>query len=68
MDLAYHHNKRLSGRNLNVECLIRIRAGPTVSNPVGADVVRIEAPQISRSKDEPVAGACRIRIDVKALR
>jgi hypothetical protein len=67
--LAYHHHKRLPGVDINLECLIRIRTVPTVSNPVGADVVRIETPRISRNKDEPVAGgAFRIRIDRHALR
>jgi hypothetical protein len=68
IDLAHHHYKRLPVIDINVECLIRIRAGPTVSNPVGADVVWIEAPQISRNEDEPGAGARRIRIDCNALR
>ena len=66
--LAYHHHKRLPGSDINLECLIRIRAVSTVSNPVGADVVWIETPQISRNEDEPVAaGARRIRIDRHAL-
>jgi hypothetical protein len=68
VDLAYHHHKRLPRIDINLECLIRVRTVPTVSNPVGADVVRIETPRISRSKDEPVAhGALRIRIDRHAL-
>src|SRR5262249_52016945 len=63
-----HHYKRLPSVDINLECLIRIRAGPTVSNPVRADVVWIKAPQISRNEDEPVArGALRIRIDRHAL-
>jgi hypothetical protein len=68
IDLAYHHDKRLPGVDIDLECLIRIRAGSTVSNPVGADVVRIEALQISRNEEEPGAGARRIRIDRHALR
>jgi len=67
MILAYHDNKRLARRNLNLECLIRIRAVATVSNPVGADVVRIEAPQMGRSEDGMVSVALRIRIDRHAL-
>src|SRR4030095_7833953 len=34
---AYHHYKRVPVVHINVERLIRIRAGPTVSNPVVAD-------------------------------
>ena len=67
MILAYNDNKRLARRNLNLECLIRIRAVATVSNPVGADVVRIEAPQMGRSEDGMVSVALRIRIDRHAL-
>ena len=68
VDLAYHHYKGLPGVDINLECLIRIRTVPTVSNPVGADVVRIETPRISRNKDEPVAGgAFGIGIDRHAL-
>jgi hypothetical protein len=66
--LAYHHHKRLPRIDINLECLVRIRTVPTVSNPVGADVVRIETPRISRNEDEPVAGGTfRIRIDRHAL-
>src|SRR5207247_2701920 len=43
------------------------REGAYVSNPVVADVARIEAPQISRSEDVMVSDARRIRIDVHAL-
>src|SRR5262249_30419668 len=68
MDLAYHHNKGLPSGNLNVERLIRIRGRACVSNPVGAEIVRIEAPQISRSEDGMVCVAHRIRIDRHALR
>jgi hypothetical protein len=66
--LAYHHHKRPPRIDINLECLIRIRAVPTVSNPIGADVVWIETPRISRNKDEPVAGGTfRIGIDRHAL-
>ena len=69
IDLAHHHHKRLPRSDINLECLIRIRTVPTVSNPVGADVVWIETPRIRRNEDEPVAGgAFRIRIDRHALR
>src|SRR5438552_12453094 len=67
MDLAYHHNKCLSIVHINLECLLQIWAGAAVSNPVGADIARIEAPQISRSEDGIVSVADRIRIDVHAL-
>ena len=67
VDLAYHHNKRLPGVHINLERLIRIRAEPGVSNPVVADVVRIEAPQISRGEDVLNADAGRVRVDVHAL-
>ena len=68
IDLAYHHNKGLAGRNVNLECLIRIRGGATVSNPVGAEVARIEAPQISRCEDVMEFITRRIGIDRHALR
>jgi hypothetical protein len=69
MDLAYHHYKGLPIVHINLECLIRVRTGALarVSNPVVADVVRIEAPQISRNKDVRVSLAGRIRIDRHAL-
>jgi len=69
MDLAYHHYKGLPIVHINLECLIRVRTGALarVSNPVVADVVRIEAPQISRNKDVRVSLAGRIRIDIHAL-
>jgi hypothetical protein len=67
MDLAYHHNKGLPIVHINLECLVRGRAGPTVSNPVVADVARIEAAQISRSKDVTGWVADCIRIDRHAL-
>jgi len=68
MELAYHHNKGLPSVHINLERLIRIRAQSTVSNPIGADVVWIKAPQISRNEDELGAGARRIGIDRHALR
>ena len=68
IDLAYHDNNRLPVVHINLERLIRIRAEPGVSNPVGADVVWIEAPQISGGKDEAHPGARRVGIDVHALR
>jgi len=68
MILAHHDNKRLASRNLNLECLIRIRAVATVSNPVGADVVRIEAPQISGGEDEAGGHARCVGIDRDTLR
>jgi hypothetical protein len=67
IDLAYDHNKGLPGVHINLECLIRIRTGPTVSNPVDADVIWIEAPQISSNEDILIAGARRIGIDRHAL-
>jgi len=67
MVLAYHHYKGLPSRNINLERLIRVRKGAYVSNPVGADVGRIEAPQISRSEDVMVSDALRIGIGVHAL-
>lgn len=67
MLLVYRHYKGLSVAHINLECLIRIRAGATVSNPIGAEVVRIEAPQICRSEDVMVSAAHRIRIDRHAL-
>ena len=67
MGLAYHYNKRLPAVHLNLECLIRIRVDACVSNPVVADVARIEAPQISRSHDGMVSVAHRFRIDRHAL-
>ena len=51
-----------------MEGLIRIRAEACVSNPVGADVGRIKASQISGSEDEADAGARRVRVDRHALR
>src|SRR5205823_7257003 len=53
--------------NINLERLLRIRAVPTVSNPVGADVIWIEAPQIGGDEDVIVASARRICIDCHAL-
>jgi len=68
IDLAYHHNNRLPGVHIDLERLIRFRAEPGVSNPVVANVVWIEAPQISRSEDVLDAGARSVRVDVHALR
>ena len=68
IDLAHHHYERLPLVHINLECLIGIWAEPSVSNPIVADVARIEAPQISRNEDELVARARRIRIDRHALR
>jgi hypothetical protein len=48
--------------------LLRIRRLPCVSDPVVADVVRIEAPQIRGDEDEVRSGARRVRIDCHALR
>ena len=67
MVLAYHHYEGLPSRNLNIECLIRIRKCAYVSNPVGADVGRIKAPLICSREDEIGAGARGIGIDVHAL-
>jgi hypothetical protein len=69
MDLAYDHHKGLPIVHINLECLVRVRTGALarVSNPVVADVARIEAPQISRNKDVLVSLAERIRIDRHAL-
>ena len=67
MVLAYHHYKYLPSRNINLERLVGIRERAYVPNPVGADVGRVEAPQIRRSKDVVVPAAGRIRIDVHAL-
>jgi hypothetical protein len=67
MVLAYHHNEGLPVVHSNLERLLRIREGAYVSNPVGADVGWIEAPQISRSEDVMVSTAGRIRIDRHAL-
>jgi hypothetical protein len=47
--------------------LVRIRAGACVSNPVGADVIWIEAPKVSGDEDEVGAGACSIGIHRHAL-
>ena len=51
-----------------MEGLIRIRAGACVSNPVGADVIRIEAPQISGGEDRAEACAQCVGIDRDTLR
>jgi hypothetical protein len=42
--LAYHHYKGFPRTDINLECLVRIRAGPAVADPIGADVIWIEAP------------------------
>ena len=47
--------------------LIRIRAGACISNPVGADVGRIEAPKIRPNEDKVGAGARRVRVNRHAL-
>jgi hypothetical protein len=67
IDLAYDDNEGLPVVDINMECLIRIWAIPTVSNPVGADVIWIEAPQIGSYEDVVVGGALRSRIDCHAL-
>ena len=67
IDLAYHHNKRLVRWNFNLERSLRIGAEARVSNPVGADVVRIEAPQVSGGEDEVDAGARCVGIDRDTL-
>ena len=67
IDLAYDNNERLPVIDINLEWLIRIRAIPTVSNPVVADVIWIEAPQIGGNEDVVVFGARRSRIDCHAL-
>ena len=69
MDFAYHHYNGLPVVHINLECLIRVRTGALarVSNPVVADVARIEAAQISRNKDVLVSLAGGIRIDRHAL-
>ena len=68
MVLAYHHYKCLTSRNFNIERLpIQIREGAYVSNPVVADVVRIEAWRISRSENVMVSAARRTGIDRHAL-
>jgi hypothetical protein len=66
-NLADYHNKGLPIFDINLKCLIRIRAGPAVSNPVRADVVWIETIQISSDEDKIVACARRIRVDRHAL-
>jgi hypothetical protein len=69
MDFAYHHYKSLPVVHINLKCLIRVRtrALARVSNPIVADIVRIEAPQISRNEDVRISLAGRIRIDCHAL-
>jgi hypothetical protein len=51
-----------------LEGLIRIRAEACVSNPVGADVVGIEAAQISGGEDEAGGHARCVGIDRDTLR
>jgi len=67
-DVADHYHQRCSRGNLNLEGLIRIRAEACVSNPVGADVARIEAPQISGGEDEAGGHALCVGIDRDTLR
>ena len=67
IDLAYHDNERLPVIDINLEWLTRIRTIPTVSDPAIADVIWIEAPQISGNKNVVVTGARRSRIDCHAL-
>ena len=50
-----------------MERLIRVRDGPTVSDPVRAEMPWIEAAQISSREDGVVAVAWCIRIDRDAL-
>jgi hypothetical protein len=66
-ELAYNYHEGLPGRDFNMERLLRVWAAPAVSNPVGANVVWIEAFQISGDEDGVVAGACRSRVDRHAL-
>ena len=58
----------MTGRNINIEGLIRIRAGPIVSDPVGANVVWIKGIQVSSREDEVRSGAIGIRIDGRTQR
>ena len=67
-DVADHYHQGFPSGNLNLEGLIRIWAEARVSNPVGADVIGIEAPQISGDEDEAKGHARRIRVDCHALR
>jgi hypothetical protein len=67
-DVANYHQQRFSRGNFNLEGLIRVRAGTCVSNPVGADVIRIEAPQISSHEDRAEARARCVGIDRGTLR
>src|SRR5262249_27010094 len=62
-DVADYYHQRFSRGNLNLEGLIRIRARACVSNPVGADVIRIEAPQISGDENQAKAHARCVGID-----
>src|SRR6266480_3308045 len=65
--LASNHNKGLPVLHLNLECLLRLRTDANISNPVVADIARIEAPQISRSEDGIVVDALGAGIDGDAL-
>jgi hypothetical protein len=67
-DVADHYHQRFSSGNLNLEGLIRIRAEACVSNPVGADVIGIEAPQISGDEDVADCHARCVGIDRDTLR
>jgi len=67
-DVAHHYHQRLPSGNFNLERFIRIRAEAGVSNPVGADVIWIEAPQVSSREDEADADARRARVNRHTLR
>src|SRR5262249_41284914 len=63
---ACYDNHAVPGRNVNIERLIRIGAGATVSDPVAADVFRIEGIQVSSREHEVGSRAGSIRIDGRA--
>jgi hypothetical protein len=67
MVLAYYHNKGLPTVHINLERLIRIWECARVTDPVRADVSRIEAACIGGGEDVMVSAALGIRIDRHTL-
>ena len=54
LHFIYYDDQGLPVIYVDLERLIRVRDGPTVSDPVGAEAMWIEAAQISSREDEVV--------------